>query len=90
MELETTGKAQRETTLDIENLRKRQGTIDTSITNRIQEIEERLSGAEDTIENINKTVKDNVKGKKIVAQSMQEIQDTMRRSNLRIIDIEKK
>jgi len=35
---------QRETTLDIENLRKRQGAVDTSITNRIQEIEETVSG----------------------------------------------
>ena len=31
------------------------------ITNRIQEIEERISGAEDTIENIDTTVKDNAK-----------------------------
>ena len=40
------------TTLAIENLGKRSGVIDASITNRIQEIEERSSGAEDTIENI--------------------------------------
>jgi len=55
----------------------------SSITNRIQKIEERISEAEDTIENIDTTVKDNVKHKNI-----QEIQDTMRRSNLRIIGIE--
>jgi len=35
MEIEKIEKAQRETTLDIENHRKRQGTIDTNITNRI-------------------------------------------------------
>ena len=52
MELETINKLQRETTLEIENLGKRSGVIDASITNRIQEIEERISGAEDTIENI--------------------------------------
>jgi len=63
MERETKKKAQRETTLDIENQRKRQGAIDTSITNRIQEIEERISGADDPIEILNKTVKDNVKRK---------------------------
>jgi hypothetical protein len=40
-------------TLEIENLGKRSGVIDASITNRIQEIEERISAAEDTIENIN-------------------------------------
>jgi len=65
-------KAQRETTL-IENLKKRQGAIDTSITNRIQEIEERISGAEDTIENINTTVKYNVKHKTLLAQNIKEI-----------------
>jgi len=80
-------KAQRETTL-IENLKKRQGAIDTSITNRIQEIEERISGAEDTIENINTTVKDNVKHKTLLAQNIKEIQDKMRRWKLRIISIE--
>jgi chromosome segregation ATPase len=52
MELETIKKSQRETTLKLENLGKRSGVIDASITNRIQEIGERMSGAEDTIENI--------------------------------------
>jgi len=64
MEIETIKKAQRETNLDIENVRKREGTVDTSITNRTQEIEERISGAEDIIENIDITVKYNVKCKK--------------------------
>jgi prefoldin subunit 5 len=44
MEIETIKKSQRETTLELENLRKRSGVIDASITNRIQEIEERISG----------------------------------------------
>jgi len=57
MEIETIKKSQRETNMEIENLWKRSGIIDVSITNRIQEIEERLSGAEDTIENIDTTVK---------------------------------
>ena len=52
MKIETMKKPQRETTLEIENLRKRLGVIDASITSRIQEIEERISGAEDTLENI--------------------------------------
>ena len=52
MEIETIKKSQRETTLEIENLVKRPGILDASITNRIQEIEERISGAEDTMENI--------------------------------------
>ena len=63
MEVETIKKTQRETTLEIENLGKKSGAIDANITNKIQEIEERISGAEDTIENINKTVKDNAKCK---------------------------
>jgi chromosome segregation ATPase len=50
MEIETIKKSQRETTLEIENLGKRSGVIDASITNRIQETEERISSAEDTIE----------------------------------------
>ena len=54
MELETTKKSQWETTLEIENLGKRSGAIDASITNRIQE-------KEDTIENIDTTVKENAK-----------------------------
>jgi chromosome segregation ATPase len=79
MEIETIKKLQRETTLELENLEKRSGVIDASITNRIQEIEERISGAEDTIENTDTTVKENVKSKKFLTQNIQEIQDTMRR-----------
>jgi prefoldin subunit 5 len=63
MEIETIKKSQRETTLEIKNLGKRAGVIDASITNRIQKIEERISGAEDTIENIDTIVKDNEKTK---------------------------
>jgi len=51
MEIGTIKKSQRET----------QGAVDTSITNRIEEIDEKTSGAEDTTENIDTTVKDNVK-----------------------------
>jgi hypothetical protein len=53
MQLETIKKSQMETTLELENLGKRSGVIDASITNRIQETEERISGAEDTTININ-------------------------------------
>ena len=74
--------AQRETTLEIEYLKKRSGFIDASITHKIQEIRERISGAEDTIQNIDKTIKDNVKHKRLLAKNIQEIQDTKRRSNL--------
>jgi hypothetical protein len=67
---------------------KRKETIDASITNRIQEIEERISGAEDSIENIDTLVKESVKCKKILTQNIQKVQDTMRRPNLRIIGID--
>ena len=66
----------------------RKEIIGTSITNRMQEIEEKISGAEDTIENIDTTEKENAKSKKLLTQHIQKIQDTMRRQNLRIIDIE--
>ena len=58
MEIETIKKLQRETTLEIENLGKRSGIIDASITNRIQETEERILVAEDTTKNINRTIKE--------------------------------
>ena len=51
-------------------------------------MEERISGAEDNIENIDKTVREDAKPKKLLTQNVQEIQDTMRRPNLRIIGIE--
>jgi hypothetical protein len=43
--------------MEIEILGKKSGAMDASITNRIQEIEERISGAEDSIENMDTTIK---------------------------------
>jgi hypothetical protein len=79
MERETIKKSHRVTILKIENLGKRTGVIDASITNRIQEREERISGAEDTIKNIEIIVKENAKCKKLLTQNIQKIQDTMRK-----------
>ena len=62
-----------ETTLEIEILGKKSGTIDFNISNRIQDMEERISGAEDSIENIGTTIKENAKCKKILTQNIQEI-----------------
>jgi hypothetical protein len=53
-------------------------------------MEERISGSEDTIENMDTTIKENAKCKKILTQNIQETQDTMRKLNLRIIGIYKK
>jgi uncharacterized phage infection (PIP) family protein YhgE len=69
MEIETIEKSQRETILEI--LGKIPGVIG------------RISGAEDTIENINTTVKENRKCKNLLTQNIQEFQDT----NLSIIGI---
>jgi hypothetical protein len=79
MEIETIKKQTKKTKGDNsgdENLGKRSGDIDVSITNRIHEIKERISGA-DTIENIDQKVKENAKSKKILTQNIQKIQDTM-------------
>ena len=88
LKVDSIKKNQSEATLEIENLGKKSGTIDASISNRIQEMEERISGTEDSIENIGTTIKENGKCKKILTQNIQKIQDTMRRPNLRTIGIE--
>jgi hypothetical protein len=69
MEVETIKKTQRETTLERETLGKKSGNIDASISNRIQEMEERISGAEDSIENIGTTINENAKCKKILLKT---------------------
>jgi hypothetical protein len=54
----------------------------------IGEMEERISGAEDSIQNMGTTIKENAKCKKILSQNIQEIQDTVRRPNLRITGVD--
>ncbi|KAL6036989.1 hypothetical protein STEG23_033523 [Scotinomys teguina] len=88
IEIKTIKKTQSEGRLEIENLTKQTGTTDTSITNRIHEIEQRIYDAEDTIEKIDSSFKENTKAKKAVTQKVQETWDTMKRPNLRIIGIE--
>jgi hypothetical protein len=85
MEVEKIKKSQRETTLEIENLGKRSELIHARITNKIKQTEERISGAEDTIENVDITVKENAKCKKFLTQNIQKTQDTFRKPNPRII-----
>jgi hypothetical protein len=96
VEVETIKKTQMEGNLEMEKLGKRSGITDVSITNRIQEVKERISGLEDMVEEIDTTVKENSKNQtknkqtnKQNTQSIQEIQDTLKRENLRIIEIEK-
>jgi chromosome segregation ATPase len=87
-EVETIKKTQSETMLEIEILGKKSGTIDASISNRTQGMEERISGVEDSIENMGTTLKENANWKKILTQNIQEVQDTMRRPKLQIIGVE--
>ena len=65
MEVETIKKTQMEANLQIENVRKCSGNTDVRIINGIQEREDRISGVEDTVEEIDTTVKENSKHKKI-------------------------
>ncbi|KAL6030381.1 hypothetical protein STEG23_024291 [Scotinomys teguina] len=88
IEIEKLKKTLSEGMLEIEKLSKRSGNTDASITNRIQEMEDRISNVEDTIEEIDSTVKENTKTKKVIKQNVQEIWDTMKRPNIRIIGIE--
>jgi uncharacterized Ntn-hydrolase superfamily protein len=87
-EVDTIKKTKSEATLIIETPGKKSGTRDSSISNRIQKMEEKISGAEDSIENIGTTIKENAKCKKILTQNVQEIQDTIRRPNLWIIGVD--
>jgi hypothetical protein len=61
MQVETMKKTQRKTILERETLGKKSGTTHVSISNRIQEIEERISGAEKSIKNMDTTIKENEK-----------------------------
>ena len=79
--MEAMKKTQTEGWMDMENLGKWTGTTETSITNRIQEIEERISDTEDTIEEIKSLIKENSKSNKFLSQNIQEIWDTMKRPN---------
>ena len=59
------------------------------MSSRIQEIEERIC-AEDTIEEIDLSVKENIKSNKSLTQNIQEIWETMKRPKLRSIGIEER
>ena len=62
--------------------------MDTSIANRIQKMEDRIIGVNDTIEETDTSVKENAKSKKFLTQNSQEIWDAMKRPNLRIGGLE--
>ena len=58
VQIEVIKKTQTERILEMENLGKRTGTTDASINKIMLEMEERISGIEDTIKQIKKSVKD--------------------------------
>lgn len=71
----------------MKNRGKRTGTTNVSIPNRIQEMEQKISGVEDTIEEISISKKmQNLK--KLLSQNIQNIWDTTKRPNRSIIRIE--
>ena len=57
MKIEAIKKTQTKEILEMENLGKRTGPTDANITNRIQKMKERISGIEDTREEINQSKK---------------------------------
>ena len=59
LEKGTIKESQKETALETENLGKTSGDLDANIPNRMQKKEERISGAEVIIENIDTTVIEN-------------------------------
>jgi len=71
--------------VEMENLGKLAGTTVANITNRIQEMEEIISGIDNMTKEIDRSVKENIKSKKFLTKNIQKIWDTMKRPNLRII-----
>ena len=53
-------------------------------------MEERILGVEDTVQEIDSLVKENGKSYKSLSQNIQEIGNTMKRQNLRIIGLEER
>jgi hypothetical protein len=65
-EVDTIKKTHREANLEIEILGKKSRTIDSSISNKIQEMEERILSTEDSPENMGTANRENAKCKKIL------------------------
>ena len=80
--MESMKKSQTEGRLAMENLGKQTKTSETRITNRIQEIEERISDSEDTVEKINTLTKEKSKSNKFSSQNIQEMWDTIKKNQI--------
>ena len=78
IEIQAIKKTETKGILEMKNLGKWSATTNTNTNNRIQEIEERIRGIENSIEEIDSLVKENVKFNKCLAQNIQEIWDTIK------------
>ena len=81
-------KIQTEAILGMAILYRRRNTTDTSIFNIIQDIEKKISCVKDRVEVFDTSVKENVKSKEVLTYNIQEIWNTIKRPNLRTIEIE--
>jgi Ni,Fe-hydrogenase III large subunit len=70
VEIEAIKKRKTEEILEMENLGKRTGTTNARIINRIHEMEEIISIVEETIEEIDASVKESVKATKFLTQTI--------------------
>ena len=52
LEMETIKKTLKEATLEVENLKKKSEVTDASISNRLQEMDERISGPKTTLKTL--------------------------------------
>lgn len=69
MEIEAVKKTQMDAVLEMENIGKRTGNADASITNSIQDMKEKILDVEDSIEEIDTTVKKKAKCNKFLFQN---------------------
>jgi hypothetical protein len=69
--------------VEAKSLGTRTGSSEASLTNRTQEMEERISGIEDKTEEMDVSVKEDVKSKKSPAQNIQEIWERIKRPKSR-------
>ena len=72
----------------MENLGKQTGTRDKY--NHQNTRDRRISDADDTITKIDTLIKENIKSNKFLTLSIQEIWDTMKRPNLKIVGIQER
>lgn len=73
----------------MKNLGSQTKTSEESFTNRLQDMEEKISRPEYKIEEMDSLAKENVKSKNTQAQHIKETQDTMRRLNFYMKNIDR-